>query len=339
MLIRHDPQPWSLDRLAEHFGVATRTVLRDMALLRSIGIETEHCPKRGGYVVRGDIFLQPLELTSEEAIALAVLCRQVAEPNRIAFTRPAARALDKLRSLLTDEIREEIDQLADSIVVQTGASTAPADDGSASPTSGDGGEDDDPSLTYYNTVRTAIAARRCVICRYASRNSDTPDEEFDFEPYRLFFSQRAWYVIGYHSERDAVRTLKLQRFRSVRQTHREYRIPENFSLSSYLGNAWRMLRSDRDYDVELHFDAGFAGTIAEANWHHTQQLEWHDDRSLTFRCRVSGLDEIVWWVLSMGPHCRVVQPRELAQRVRDLAAKTAALYGSDGNGSGGGAPA
>ena len=42
--------------------------------------------------------------------------------------------------------------------------------------------------------------------------------------------------------------------------------------------------------------------------------------------RVSGLEEIVWWILSMGPHCKVIKPKALADRVRELANQTAAIY-------------
>ena len=35
---------------------------------------------------------------------------------------------------------------------------------------------------------------------------------------------------------------------------------------------------------------------------------------------------IVWWVLSMGPHCVVKRPAELARRVQELAAGVMARY-------------
>jgi predicted DNA-binding transcriptional regulator YafY len=41
---------------------------------------------------------------------------------------------------------------------------------------------------------------------------------------------------------------------------------------------------------------------------------------------VSGFEEIVWWILSMGPHCRVIKPKVLADRVRELAEQTTAVY-------------
>lgn len=66
-----------------------------------------------------------------------------------------------------------------------------------------------------------------------------------------------------------------------------------------------MIRGKKAYKVELVFDAAFAETISDTHWHRTQQVDWQDDDSIVFRCKVDGLDEIVWWIMSMGPHCTV----------------------------------
>jgi predicted DNA-binding transcriptional regulator YafY len=41
---------------------------------------------------------------------------------------------------------------------------------------------------------------------------------------------------------------------------------------------------------------------------------------------VDGLEEIIWWIISYGPHCRVLEPPELKSRVASLHAKAAGLY-------------
>ena len=38
-----------------------------------------------------------------------------------------------------------------------------------------------------------------------------------------------------------------------------------------------MIRGDTDHDVVLHFDAEFAETVADTQWHRTQQIEEHAD--------------------------------------------------------------
>ena len=149
--------------------------------------------------------------------------------------------------------------------------------------------------------------------------------EFEFAPYALFFCVRAWYVIGKRSDRNDLRCMKLSRFTKATATDRPYPPPRSFTLEKHLGNAWRMMRG-KDVEIELRFDAEFAETIADTRWHKTQDIQQHPDGSCTFTATVSGFEEIVWWILSMGPHCKVIRPKALADRVCDLAAATAAVY-------------
>ncbi len=178
-------------------------------------------------------------------------------------------------------------------------------------------------------MRTALARKLALRCEYepvSNKEAANNHGAFIFKPYTLFFNQRAWYAIGHHSKWDEVRCMKLNRFTSIRLIDHPYEIPRDFSLKSHLGNAWRMIRGGKTHLVELRFDPAFAETIADTHWHATQEIEWNEDESITFRCRVDGLDEIVWWILGMGPHCQVKKPKELAERVRTLAAQVVEQY-------------
>ncbi len=308
-LVRSGPG-WNPKRLAEECGVTERSIYRDIDALQHIGISLRFDPAQEGYVAEGEVFLPPLQLAADEALALALLCEHVASGQHFSFIGPAARAISKIKAELPAVIRNEIDVALANMFVQMGPST-PAE----------GFED------VYESVRLAVATKRALRCKYdsASGSSDA-DEEFEFEPYALFFSVRAWYAVGFHSGRGEVRTLKVNRFIQAVPTDRVYEAPDGFSVDEYLGNAWRMIRGERDYDVEVWFNPYFSESIADTQWHSTQDVEYHDDGSATFRCTVSGLHEIKWWVLSMGANCRVVKPAELAELVAEEAGKVAALY-------------
>jgi len=56
-----------------------------------------------------------------------------------------------------------------------------------------------------------------------------------------------------------------------------------------------MIRGKKTYEVELHFDAEFAETVADTHWHPTQETIWQDDGSVIFRCKVDD-----WTRLSGG---------------------------------------
>ncbi len=296
-------------RLAEECGVDQRTVFRDLRELEAVGVPIVFDQPTDGYVIGREFFLPPVQLKPEEALALCVLCEQVGSRGQIAHLEAAARATEKLLAGLPPELSEEVRRIADSVVIQTAQASPP-----------------DEATDVYDRVRLAIAQRTSLQCRYESADGSGGDTPFFFDPYRLLFSVRSWYALGMHHGRGEIRSLRLSRFVSVTPTERSYEIPADFSVESYLGNAWRLINNGPDYQVEIVFDQTLAPTVTETRWHHTQEVEHHEDGSATFRCTVSGLEEIVWWVLSMGPHCRVTQPPQLAERIRSLAAATAALY-------------
>lgn len=292
-------EPWTAAGLAESFGVAERTVFRDLAVLRDAGFDPDFDRKDNRYRFREGAFMAPVQLQPDEALALAALCSSIAGDGQIAFLEPAERALAKITATLPEEVREDVAEIRDRIVMRT----SPA-------ASGEGYED------VYETMRLAVAKRLGVVCRYEAAHGRGPeDEDFDFEPYTLFFSVRAWYVVGWRSDRDALRTLKLSRFSKAAITARPFEIPADFSLDEHLGNAWGMIRGENEHKIVLRFSSPFAATVAETKWHRTQEVEEHPDGTVTFRCTVDGLDEIVWWVLGMGSSCTVVEPAELRARV------------------------
>ncbi len=308
---------WTPTKLAEACGVKERTIFRDLSDLRATGIPIRFDNASKEYRVDPDFFLPPVQLSRDEALALSVLCEHVAGSEQIAFTGPAWRAMQKVRAAMPPDVREEVEKLDGSLSVRTGAS---------SPSDG--------YADVFERLQEALGARKALVCRYESLSGSGEGEAFDFEPYALFFSVRAWYAVGFHAGRGGVRTLKLSRFTQAKPTERLYEIPKDFSLDTHIGNAWRMIPGEPEHEVEIVFDASFAETVADTLWHKTQTVEEHDDGRVTFRCTVAGLDEIVWWVLSMGPHCRVVKPEALASRVRDLSEQTAARYRPSGSRAG-----
>lgn len=306
-LVQHRPD-WGPDKLAGELGVTKRTVYRDIDKLKAVGVPVEFQRDRGCYRILGEFFMQPLQLTPEEALALTAICEHVAKSDQIPFLRPAARAIEKIRAQFPPELESELARITDHMVIQTAPTTA-----------------SDGHADVYERIKAAIASQQALECQYESpRKADSGT--FLFEPYALFYGVRAWYAIGRHGKHDQVRCLKLKRFGPMKLTENKYRIPAGFSVRTYLRNAWAMIPGDSDHKVELRFEASIAETLADTRWHATQEIEENPDGSVTFRCTVSGLDEIIWWVLSFGPSCTVISPRKLAERVRELALKTAQAY-------------
>ena len=307
---------WTPKRLAAECKTTERTIFRDMKMLEGAGIPYFFDAEAKCYSIRRDFFLPPVQLTLDEALSLAALAEHVGGNEQVPFMTPARRAIKKIRGQLPASIIQELEEIEGKVEIKLAASSPP-----------------EAAADVYETVRQALASRKALRCRYESLNNGTTkngsgskSEGFIFKPYTLFFNQRSWYVIGHHGKRKETRCLKLNRFVAIEQTDDGFEIPKDFSVHRHLGNAWRMIRGAKTFEVELLFDADFAETIADTHWHKTQEVIWNEDDSITFRCTVEGLEEIVWWVLGMGPHCIVKKPRELREQVRSLASAVAEKY-------------
>jgi predicted DNA-binding transcriptional regulator YafY len=303
---------WTPARLAEEFATSERTIFRDLKILQQAGIPVRQDPDRRVYEVARDFFLPPVQLTLEEALAVIALGDGIGRGEQVPHLNQVLSAAQKLRSQLSPSIREAIASTDGRVQIRLAAINPP------------GGTEQ-----IFDSAMKAVRERTVIDAAYESSSgskSGAGGGKFKLKPYDLVFEQRAWYVVGHSSKHDDIRTYKLTRFTRFKATPEHFEIPKAWSLEKHRGNAWRMIRGGKRHFVELRFDSLFAETIADTQWHKTQATELHADETLTMTFEVDGLDEIVWWILSMGPHCTVVRPVELATRVADLAASVLAKY-------------
>lgn len=308
-------QNFTLKELAEQTGVVGRTLSRDIKTIRDAQFPIQYNTETQAYYIPDNYYLRPVDLTFMEGLALVMLTQQLRGGTQMPFAADSARAVAKIRAMLPAQTVRELKTIEDHVRVDPAAQQR-------------GGE----VLDRHARMTQAIQTLKAVRCVYRSRQQQAGEPEdahlstFVFRPYALMFNQRAWYAVGYHTEHKDVRSLKLSRFQSITPTATSYTIPPKFSIEKHLGQAWRMIRGAVCYDIELEFTARFADTIADTFWHPSQKITRLPDGRLLMTLQVAGLDEIVWWILSNGPDCRVLQPQELINLVREKAREIVAHY-------------
>jgi predicted DNA-binding transcriptional regulator YafY len=98
----------AMRELAREFECHERTLFRDLELLNTIGIPCVHDPDVGGYVIRKGFFMPPVQLTAKEALSLSMLLEHVPRDGQIPFFETARQAIHKIRSQLSDNMKEEL---------------------------------------------------------------------------------------------------------------------------------------------------------------------------------------------------------------------------------------
>jgi proteasome accessory factor B len=303
---------YHVDGLAQECGVSRRTIFRDLDLLRSSGVPLVYEEEPQQYRIAGNNYLPATNFTAEEALALIVLCHEMGDSAGLPFLHPALSAAVKLESALPGRLRDQLREVVNVMHIHT----LPKN-----PLEG--------KRPLYDQLIEAIASRRSVRMRYRSLNEEG-EILTKLHPYAVFFSGRSWYAVGRSSLHRGKRTFNLSRIVELTLLDDRYEIPRGFSIERFLRNAWHLIpEPGPDRDVVIRFNKMVAQNVAEVNWHKTQRLQFNEDGTLDFSVRVSGLNEISWWILGYGDQAEVLEPPELRRMIADRAARMTAMYGTN----------
>jgi proteasome accessory factor B len=299
---------FNADELAAECSVSRRTIYRDLNMIEAAGIPFYYDRKDGGYQIHQTGLLPPINLNLEEALALVLLASELGKTGRLPFFQPARDAAAKIECTLPLGLRATLGSLVRHMAVRPAATAR-----------------HNALQEMYYLVQRAIVRGQALDAVYVSFH-DAGQIRTRLDPYWLMFHERAWYVIGRSSKHSDIRTFKLGRFKELKATGKTFKRPKGLTLENHLGNAWRMIRGEKTYEVELAFSPLVGPNVAEVNWHKTQRIRWDDDGAVYFTCTVDGLDEIAWWVLCYGPEVEVLKPADLRRRIADMAARMLKLY-------------
>lgn len=145
-----------------------------------------------------------------------------------------------------------------------------------------------------------------------------PTRTYDLHPLTLAIFRQGLYLFALDLEVDRVKTFAVDRFRHferARTDHFEY--PEDFDPYELVRDAFGIIGGPVQ-DVVLRFNRRATPYIRERIWHDSQVLEGADDGGAILRMRVGVAHELTSWVMGFGPDVEVLEPPELAARVRQL---------------------
>ncbi len=172
----------------------------------------------------------------------------------------------------------------------------------------------------------AVADLRPLKCRYKS-GRDATEESIVLHPYALVLYKDAIYCVGLHTGRGEIRTFLLDRMRDTEASNLErFVLPEKFSVDDYFQAGFGIFRSVTKTKVVLEFDAHVADLARSRKINDTQRISELPDGRLSVSVVVGDLTELVSWILGWGKTIRVVEPEELATRVRQELEAALAKY-------------
>jgi len=163
-------------------------------------------------------------------------------------------------------------------------------------------------------INEAILNRRHVRIRYFVMSRKNISQRV-VDPYKLWFFDGTFYMLGFCHLRKDIRLFAVDRIRKMVLTDTTFETPRDFDIEHYLRDSFGTFLG-KPIQVAIHFSPRIAGYIAEKTWHESQVVEKQKDGSLIFKVEIAGTEEIKFWILRWGKDAVVLKPDSLRKEIR-----------------------
>lgn len=281
--------------LATHFGVAERTIYRDIGVL-SIDFPVSFDEEKGSYRFSEGYSLKKADLSSDELRAMMVSKAFLSK-----LGEGVSEAFGRLIKKLNVELGQKTGQRLRNVTQNYWFDIDPVDDFSS-------------VKKQFEAIQKVLDEKTSLEIRYYTMR-DEKERVRMIDPYCLFFSSGVWYTLAYCHFRKTVRTFALDCIKSIKDTGLSYTIPPDFSMEEYFKAGWHIFRYGKPVEVKLKFKKEVVRWVTRRKWHPTQKVEKNKDCSIIFSVTLNGTKELRWWVYHWGQNCEVISPPEFRKEV------------------------
>lgn len=301
---------FTLKQLAKQFGVSRRTVIRDLQDLEELGVPlfTEY-GVHGGYRVLKERTLPPISFTENEAVAMFFASQSLENYGALPFQAEVAAALDKFGRILPRDMSERIERLRSKLRFWVPTHRLEQKD--------------------LNELLQASLDRTVIEADYESSNGDVSRRRL--LPLGLYAMNGLWYCPALDLEREQVRIYRTDRMRSVQPAEeastREWsaRVREEAEkpIDAWLGPQ----EEGGELRLEAHLTRRGVLRCQSDVWL-AQGLRLREDGSgyLDRIMDESYVDWVASYMLSLGEDARVIRPRQVVDRIREIVLQLSNLY-------------
>ncbi len=299
--------------LAGELSVTERQLRRDLRVLDEAGHDVELSLRDGRTNVRlRSATGRSLFVTRRERYTLLSVRRVFDVLRGTPFFEDVESLYGKLAEGFSPDERAEL--------VRFGERFAYVPDGGTKPYAG--------KEELLDALQTGVLNRRFV--RYSYRAANGKRSSGFLAPFTLVLYRNGLYVVGQRvpasletaqgpgplsSDRPFVYAVERFLGADVVPGHR-FEVPSELGLSELFDGAFGIFLGGPPVRIVIEFSATLAERVTARLWHRTQQLTPLPSGNLRLEMQIANTAEVVPWVLSFGPHARLLEPADLAARVR-----------------------
>jgi predicted DNA-binding transcriptional regulator YafY len=142
------------------------------------------------------------------------------------------------------------------------------------------------------------------------------------EPYGLREFRGHWYLVVKDikkGEEEYIKNFGLDRISNLEISKKQFDVPNNFNLSDHFRYSFGSIvpYDGEPQEIILAFSPYQGNYIKSTPLHHSQRILTDNSQELQVSLHVYVTDELIAQLLSYGNKVKILQPEELAERVRE----------------------
>lgn len=275
--------------------VTTRTIQRDIRMMRDRGAPIEFDTHRQGYYYSNMSWQLPgIELTDGDLLALMVTDRALEGYRNSPWYEEMRSVFERLTTLLPTNVTVSSEDLIAHISVISDPVTR-------------------IDQEVWSVVREGLYKHQTIAIHYqAPGHEDSVPRIID--PLHLVGHRGEWYLLCWSHHHQEVRIYALFRIKHARLRSENFVRPPGFSVDSYIDPSFGVFVNEGAQDVAIRFDGEAASKILERHWHADQTIEQLQDGAIILRFRTNQQSQVLFWVSQWGPNAEIIEPPELRER-------------------------
>ena len=187
-------------------------------------------------------------------------------------------------------------------------------------------EDVPSGLHFLPDVLEAMKGNHVITITYQGYWHDEPNMT-DVHPYCVKLFKQRWYMVGYSTLRQAIRTYALDRIKTVERQSSTFVMPDNFSPARFFKNAYGvMMGNGAPCDVRIKVNGFEANYLRSLPLHHSQQEVFRCEDYSIFTYHLCPEFDFRMELLSRGDEVEVLEPASLRDDIAAIARNMNGIY-------------
>jgi len=290
------------EELAAHFNLSIRTVYRDIRALEEGGIPIG-AEAGVGYFLTDGFHLPPVMFTHEEARALLLAGKFIEQQTDQETAKSFNNALTKVRAVIDNNKKDELDSLNQKILIQPFPSAKPS------------GEN-----LHLTLIKEALVNNKILQLDYSTFKETTRRE---VKPIGICFYHNNWHLIAYCRLRRDYRDFRLDRINKINVSSETFLRVRHLTLQEYFD---KILQKEELVSVEIKVRRDLLPYLQESKYNMGLLEETIEEDGVRMRFAAYSLEYFSRWLLMMGNKVEILSPAELKEKTISLVHNLASHY-------------